>query len=413
MARIYSTGFELNSTTSGVEADTFSSVTVSTTNVRSGTYAMRANAVASAPFWRTQVKTADDTTNICYLRFYLYIASATNAVVQIARIVDSGNVQQAVIRLTTGNQLQLCDNTVTQVGSNSSALSANTWYRVELKYNGSTHALEAQLEGVSFASGAGGVGSAGWSKVLLGTINGTPTADLYFDDVAINDSTGSFQNSYPGSEKLIALLPNAAGDVNTFALQTGGTAGSANNYTRVSEVTPDDGTTFNGSSTLNQEDLFNVTDSGIGASDTVNVVHIGVRFRNPLADTAAAIKLEVEKAASGTIGQSAAILPNSTTWRTNATAAPFNYPYTLYQDPDGSAWTQSTLDTMQIGYKLTTGPATGGRSVSVSKVWALVGYTPSVGGTSISKVATVPKASIGKVSGVTIASISKVAGVAN
>lgn len=380
MARIYSTGFELNSTTSGVEADTFSSTTVSTTNVRSGTYAMRANASGSAPFWRTQVKSSDDTTNICYFRFYLYIASATNALVQIARIVDSGNVQQAVIRLTTGNQLQLCDNTVTQVGSNSSTLTGATWYRVELKYNGNTHALEAQLDGSAFASGAGGVGSAGWSKVLLGTINGTPTADLYFDDVAVNDSTGSFQNSYPGSGKIIHLKPNAAGDINGYLVTNGGTAGASNNFTRVNEVTPDDATTYNASVLLNAEDLYNCDDSGIGASDTVNVVAVGARFADLVAaDATTSFKLEIEKTASGTKTQSAAIIANSTTWRTNATAAPFNYPVTTYQDPDSSAWTQSTLDSAQIGMIVS---AAGVRTAAISKIWMLVDYTPSGGGGS-------------------------------
>lgn len=384
MARIYSIGFELNSATTGVEGDTYSSTTVSTTNVRSGSYALRANAAGTAPFWRTQLKSADDSTNTCYFRFYLFIASSTNALVQIARIVDSGNVQQCTIRLNTDNTLQLTNNTVTQVGSSSSALSTNTWYRVEVSFNPSSGAIAAKLDGTQFASGSSAAGS--WSRVLLGTINGTPTADLYFDDVAVNDSTGSFQNSYPGDGKIIVLKPNAAGDANSFATQTGGTAGASNNFTRVNEVTPDDATSFNGSSTLNQEDLFNVEASGIGASDTVNVVSVGARFRNSTADATAAFKAEIEKTSGGTITQSSAVVPNSTTWRTNATAAPFNYLITTYQDPDSSNWTQTTLDSMQIGYKLTVGPGTAGRRIDVSKVWVLVDYTPAATSPPIGKI---------------------------
>lgn len=373
MARLYSTGFELNSTTTGVEGDTYSGVTVSTTNVRTGTYALRANAAATTPFWRTQLISADSSTAIAYFRFYLYIASAPTTTTQIARIVNSSNVQQSLMRLTTTSTLQLFNGSVVQVGSDSSALSANTWYRVEYSWNPATGATAAYLDGVSFASGTGTTGS--WSRVLLGAIVST-TCDLYFDDVAINDDSGSFQNGLPGSGKLICLRPSAAGDANGFLVQVGGTVGSANNFTRVNEVTPDDATTYNASAVLNAEDLFNVTDSGIGASDTVNVVSIGARLADiTAADATTGIKLEVEKTASGTKTQSANIVPNSTTWRTNGPAAPFNYPLTTYQDPDGAAWTQTTLDSMQVGYII---DATAVRAVGISTVWALVDYTPSV-----------------------------------
>lgn len=376
MARLWSTGFELNSTTTGVEGDTYSLVTVSTTQARTGTYSLRCNASSNAPFFRTKVLAADTSTGIAYLRFYLYIATAISTTTQICRIVTSGNVQQAVIRLTAANNLQLCDSTVTQIGSNSSALSANTWYRVETSYNPANGAQAAYIDGVSFASGTGQTGS--WSQFLLGAINGTPTCDIYFDDVAINDNSGSFQNTLPGSGKIIVLKPNAAGDSNGYLVTNGGTAGAANNFTRVQEVTPDDATTYNASVLLNAEDLYNCDDSGIGASDTVNVVAVGARFADLVAaDATTSFKLEIEKTASGTKTQSAAIIANSTTWRTNATAAPFNYPITTYQDPDGSAWTQSTLDSAQIGMIVS---AAGVRTAAITKVWMLVDYTPSAGG---------------------------------
>ena len=67
----------------------------------------------------------------------------------------------------------------------------------------------------------------------------------------------------------------------------------------MNEVRPNDVTSFNGSSTLNHEDMFNVTDSGIGGSDIVNLVQIGMRSRNSTADTACAVKAQVKKTTGG------------------------------------------------------------------------------------------------------------------
>lgn len=368
MARLYSTGFELNSTTAGVEGDTYSGVTVSTTNVRSGSYALRANAVASAPFYRTQVLSADSSTAICYFRFYLYIASATNALVQIARIVTSGNVQQMTIRLNTDNTLQLTNNTVTQVGSSSAALSLNTWYRVECKLD-PTGSIEAKLNGATFASGSTAAGS--WSRILLGAINGTPTCDLYFDDVAINDGSGSFQNGYPGDGKIILLRPNAAGD-NTGL--TTGVSDNTNHYLNVDDITPDDDTTYNQTSTASQTDDYNIEDAPIGSSDTINVVSVGVRYRKVTSGTLV-FNVRAKASSGGTVESSSNISSTGTTYTTNASAAPFNYPLTMYDLPGASttSWTKSALDTAQIGVSTVSNTANNWRFTAI---WMLVDYTP-------------------------------------
>lgn len=377
MARLLTIGFELNSTTTNMESDVFNLSSISSSIKRSGDYSLRINASANTPYWRQQLRSADSSTALFYARFYLYIASLPSADAQIMRILNASNVQQGLLRLTTGGNLQLMNGSVVQVGSNSPALSTGTWEnKVEIYYNPATGATEAWLNDVSFASGTGTTGS--WSRILLGIATGSLTCDLYFDDVAVNDNSGSDQTGRCGSGKVIVLRPNASGDANAFTTQTGGTAGASNNYTRVNEVTPNDATSFNGSSTLNHEDMFNVTDSGIGGSDTVNLVQIGMRFRNSTADTACAVKAQVKKTTGGTISQGSAIVPNSTTWRTNATATPWLPTLTLYKDPDNNAWTKSTLDSMQIGYKITTGPAVAGRRIDVSNVYATVEYIPSV-----------------------------------
>ncbi len=106
----------------------------------------------------------------------------------------------------------------------------------------------------------------------------------------------------------------------------------------------------------------------------VNCVFILMRFRNNTADATTAIKAEIEKTASGTIQQSSALIPNSTLWKTTSTGSTFPIGSLLvaYQDPDGANWTKSTLDTMQIGYKLT---AVGTNRIDVTNIAAMVDYT--------------------------------------
>lgn len=409
MARIWQTGWELNSTTTDMEFQALSgTVSISSTTVRSGTYAGRANPTAGTGFFR-QIVASSNQSRIGYLRVYVRIATLPASVIQYIRFSDSSNNRTTSINLNSDGTLTLANSGGTTIGSPSAILSLNTWYMVELKCDATTATgtLEAKLDGVSFASGNNDVRGA-WDRILVGAISGATSPDLFFDDLALNDDTGGNQNGYPGSGKIIHLTPNAAGDSNTFGTQTGGTAGAANNYTRVDEVPPNDATDFNGSSTLNQEDMFNMSASGIGASDTVNVVCVGFRHRNSTADATAGIKVQIKKTASGTTTQSAEIKPNSTTWKTNAIATPYMYPITLYADPDASAWTQSTLDSMQTGYKLVTAPGTAGRRIDVSAVWACVDYTPST--TSIKTVNGLARASVKTVNGLASASLKTING---
>lgn len=377
-ARLFTSGVELQTFTAGVEFDSNSGTpTVDTATFRSGAASMRVNGTSISKFITNQYAGASLAQNR-YLRFYLRIhQSSGTASAAIALFRDGTNGNGPSLRLNTDNTLQLWDEQASaQRGSNSSALSLDTWYRIELEYDRAAGSSKAFIDGVQFATGAQ-TANLDMNVIRLGMID-TATIDFNFDDVAVNDSSGTSQTGLPGAGNVIRLSPTAAGDANSFATQTGGTAGSGNNFTRTNETTPDDATTFNGSATLNEEDLFNVTDSGIQSYDTVNVVQVNGRFRNSTADATGAFKFEIEKAAAGTISQSTAIVPNSTTFRTNVAGAtlPKTSPLTLYTDPDGSVWTKTTLDSMQIGYKDTTGPGTAGRRNDVTTVWAYVDYTP-------------------------------------
>jgi hypothetical protein len=353
-------------TTSGTQS-------VQTTVFRVGPYALRVNPTAGSSFIRQPVfGTAQNAHG--YLRVYVRIDSLPAATITIIRLADDSSNRCAQIQLTSTGTLILQDINGTQVGSPSTARTIGVWYRIELELDATSSpgSLSARIDGATaFASGASSA-QAPWSRVVLGPVT-TTTCDLYFADVAINDVSGSLQNSWPGDGVVITKAPSAAGDANAWN-NTANTAGGTGNFDLVNELPPNDATDMVQGGTLNIEDLYNLPSFGVGANDTINVVMVGARFRNNIADATAAFKLECEKTSGGTIYQSAAIIPNSTSWRTNDPNVPRNYPIILHLDPDGSAWTPGTLDSMQVGIKQT---ATGTNRLQMSSIWAAVDYTPA------------------------------------
>lgn len=387
MARLFQSGFENNAVTNSTQDVEWHSNSTgqatSTTTVRSGTYSLKITGSLTNQSLHHQFVAADNNGPF-FARAYINIESYPNIRNAVFGLGASTSPDMAIISLDTNGQLYL-DDEDGFVGSPSSALSLNTWYMLEVKMDrtgsAGAHIVEGKIDGIVFATSSTRSLSTGAARVFVGggldseAIN---SGVWYFDDVALNDGTGSFQTSYPGSGKIIHLKPSAAGDSNGFTVGVGGTAGQANNFTRVKEVPPDDATTYNGSAILSSEDLFNCDDSAIGSNDTVNVVAVGLRMADLVgADATAAFKVELEKAASGTKSQSATIIPNSTSWLTNAAAIPRNYPLVTYQDPDSANWTQTTLDSMQIGYIQT---ATNVQTIAISTLWASVDFTPKVPG---------------------------------
>lgn len=388
MARLASLGAELNTLTANVEVtSSLNGASVSTATVRSGTYAYRFSGFTSGANNRISYQFSAANVSTIWARSYFYFVTLPSAKNRIFRLQDTTGGSRAYLSIDNAGLLTVGD----EDGdiTTGSTLSTGQWYELELRIDRSgsagSHIVQARVdEGTAFGSSTRSVGT-GVSALSVGSnlANEAQTQGEWFcDDIAANDDTGSFQNSWPGAGKIIHLRPSAAGDANGFLVQVGGTAGAANNFSRVNEVTPNDATSYNGSAALSAEDLFNVDDSGIGGSDVVNVVAVGVRMADLVgADATAAFKLEIEKTSGGTKTQSGTLIPNSTTWISNAAASPRNYSLTTYQDPDAAAWSQTTLDSMQIGYIQT---ATNVQTIAVSAVWALVEHTPAATTTSTS-----------------------------
>lgn len=367
MARLWSSGAELNSTTINMEFGSGSNSIV-VTPVRSGSYSIQAKRTTSGNCYIPYYFANPNATASFFFRAYVNIITLPNVACRLISVQNVTPQSKVSIRLNTNGTLQAYnEEDSANIGSASSALSTNTWYRIELNVNCTTIAstsVDARIDGVSFATGTVNLLS-GIGGFILGSDISLTTVEMYFDDLAINDSTGSFQNSWPGAGSIVHLRPNAAGDTAAWGAST-----------NVDEVTPDDNTTKDSSNTLNQESLYNIdTASLLGTNDTVNLVQVGVRFNGAGASSNASFKLEIEASSGGTIEQGSAITPSNTTWVTNANSVPRNYNLTLYDLPGASttAWTKADLDTAQIGYILT---ATSTNAAQISTVWLLVDFTP-------------------------------------
>src|SRR3990167_257818 len=380
MARLWGSGWELNTTTANVEW-TSQSIGPQTTTVRSGTYAFRANAAGAGRSATFQFK-ASNTADGFYFRFYLRIAAAPDGTFDLFRASATGSADKVELRLNTDLTLDLFNaEDSAQIGSSSSALSTDTWYRIELKVDCTTIAttsVEARIDGTAFASGTINL-AAGIIVCSIGA-NGTPTTDIYMDDFGVNDDNGSFQNTWLGIGEIIHLRPNAAGD-NT-GWNVGGATGTS--FAEVDEVTPDDATTIigetNGAPVLSDFNI-DATPAALASNDTINCVQVGVRWLGETG-TPARFRLRIKATSGGTVEETADITPTNTSYVTNATAAPRNHRLTLYDLPGASTtvWTKTELDTAQIGVNFSVD--SDGEDIFVSTLWLLVDHTAVAAGSA-------------------------------
>ena len=386
--RLWSSGLELQSATSAVEFDGQSGtgISINTTTYRSGAAALRVvrSGTAGTSYVFQQYGGSAGVDNN-FVRIYVYIVTAPSAnttILELNNYNDQGT--NASIYLKTDRTLQLTYYAGSggahqqNIGSVSSALALNTWYRIEVNYNGTNTAsvnIEALLNGTSFASqtgitdaiDAGIVGRIYWG-IDAGAWGGAEvaTADLYFDDFAINDGTGTAQNSYAGAGSVVHMHPDSAGDA----------AATLGLFSAVDEVTPNDATDYVEQDTIAAFNYNFEASSvrGIGASDTITLVQIGTR-QHPETAAAAAWTPQIKSQSGGTTTSGTSTTHNDTTWRTNGDVEPRNYALTSYTDPQaGGAWTPALLNTMIAGVNVTDATP----NMFFSTIWALIEYIPSI-----------------------------------
>lgn len=363
MARIWQTGAELGST--AAEGGS-SGLVVAGDAARTGSYGYRQSEVTTTAVAMSRNFLTERTTS-CFLRAYVRVTTLPGGNTGILGIGSNvGSSKLVNIRITPTGSLQMVNLSGAQVGSVSSALTLNVWYRVELMYTATaTGAIEARIDGSVFASANSPSHTPGWSRIYIGnSFAGTGSGLIaHHDDVAVNDSSGSAQNGYPGPGNIVHVHPAGTGSSNQWH-QFNNAAGNENNWSAVSDVIPDDANNWLRSSTLNETDAYAVGAMPVSVA-AVNVVAVGVRRANDTASAVSAFTPRIQKASGGTVAEGSPIVPNATAWATDRDG----YALATYTDPDGAAWTASTLASMQIGMRLS---AVGTSECWVTAIWASV-----------------------------------------
>lgn len=368
MARLYAAGAEENITTTGVEIESSGTLSVVTSPVLTGTYAWRFNPSASTGYGQVQVASSNQTITAyvsAHFRFASFPSSGNTAVIDLR---NSSNTNVGSIVVTSGGVLQLLKSDGTQIGSDSSALSTNTWYCIQMSSDasGSPGTLEGKLDGTSFASGSNS-NQGQWTKARFGAAT-TTTADIYVDDFIFNNSSGSFCNTYPSiNEKVIVIRPDSGGDNSAWS----GT------YADVDEVTPNDNTDYISSTTINQIEEHNYGASGLGSTDTIVSVSLNSRQYGPSAfSNTPTAQTRIKASSGGTVETGVSVQPGSA-WGTNQTGGlGLNHLIVTYDLPGASttAWTYSDVDSAQAGVQITVDRL---GDIRLSTLWITVTYTPA------------------------------------
>lgn len=358
----------------------------SSTVARTGTHSIKCDSGAgnTNPYAGAAMSAGLPATNgvTYFVRGYFRFANLPTTQTPILRSNSSAS-NGVSVRLTTGGLLQLFNEvTATQIGSDSATTIAAdnaTWYRIELSYtfNASAQisACEAQLDGVSIATGSGLTATYTVQTPGLGWIT-APGANsvCYVDDHAINDSTGGSQNSWPGSGKVVVLLPTGDSAVGTgWTLGTGTAISGGSGSTAVKNVPPlgvadlaagsDTKQLRNATSNANSNydaTMATYASAGIGSSDTVTVV-------DPMVVTAAPVSTSAKQ---GTLGVSSNPVIANVALSAAGTA--------------GAFWQGNAAGTYATGWKGSHGTANYGADPLVlnAPVASVTGATTDTDGTS-------------------------------
>ncbi len=229
----------------------------------------------------------------------------------------------------------------------SAPLMLNTWYCFEIhmvihatfgviqvKQDGSTiiDLTGTEETPLNTAGGTGGI-----SAVSLGGGIGNPAGYYqghgYFDDIAINDTTGTTNNSWPGRGGIYPMIPSGAGALTQF------TPDSGDNHARVSDVPPDDDTSYVESAVLDTSDLY--ATAGVTPTDgTVSAVQWLARAR--LTD-------------SGAGNLRRLVRHDGVNYAGDDQGLDTSYRYVseiMEEAPDETEWTLSKVNALEIGQQV-------------------------------------------------------------
>lgn len=161
-------------------------------------------------------------------------------------------------------------------------------------------------------------------------------ATIYVDDIALNDTSGSVDNSWCGNGYVVPMAVTGNGDSSQL---TGSDGNSTDNYLLVDEVPPN-ATDYVEGSVVDQRDLYQLANVSLPAGMTVSRVIVESRSMDT-AGLGGLIALEIKTVGTEYLSADMTLA---------GSYAPIRAEWTL-NPATGLAWTQSDLDTLQAGVR--------------------------------------------------------------
>jgi hypothetical protein len=219
---------------------TSGSVSIQSSVMRSGTYALRCNGTGAFRLGAARTTgTVNMAASVSYSRIYFrYDTKPAANDEPFAMVADSAPNIKLELRLTSTGVIKVYDNTGTNlVGTGATVLSSGTFYRIEFKCStGNPSAWEVLVNGAVEVSGSSNLGGNPTAQIYLGkwvNRNGG-SVDFFYDDVCVSDS------AYPGDGKSLLFLPSGDGSFTTWTIG----AGAGSKYEQVDELPPDGDTSY-------------------------------------------------------------------------------------------------------------------------------------------------------------------------
>lgn len=227
--------------------------------------------------------------------------------------------------------------------SPAATIAGATWYRIELRVviNNPTGLYELRVNGspvIGPTTGANTIGSTtspGAVQVALSG-NNIVSLGLIYDDIIVNDSSGSTFNTFPGQVRIETIRPNAAGDSSD-----GTPTGAATRHEAVDEAgTHDEDVTYVALTTSGDENLFNV---GNLSATPASVLAVVVNAVSKATAGPRTLRTKVKHSTTEGNGDTLAVA-----------AGTYGYmQHAFTTNPStNAAWTGTEVDAAQIGYEV-------------------------------------------------------------
>jgi len=256
MTRLWTDGFEFQDLYGYCSGSWASTSTLQKRSGNASAYILNSGPTAQGWFNFTF-----DAVDEFYLRAGVYVI-ASNLWPQI--IWRTGDTEVGYIHFTDCNRLIAYVTGVGQVGTGTTSLFTNVWYLLEIhvKLHGTTGVIEVKIDGKSTLeidfTGNTGSGTVNTIEFFVGYGGLGEINSAYIDDIALNDTAGGVDDSWPGEGKIIVMMPN---DDSTPLELTPSAA--SDHHLLVDEVPSDNDTTYVEGSVVDEEDMYKLTPSGL------------------------------------------------------------------------------------------------------------------------------------------------------